>query len=156
MSRRGDWLSPSALALVVLGVAGCGTAGPTVSDLRQTIEAYLSAKTPSARCSFYSTTFRTTSPGFVLAGGCERAEEMTTAAQAARLSQKILRIHMRGRDRATVNLTAVPPRLRPVFPRHTRGSTTTTNLTWVPLVSIDLVFEAGKWSIDGEYLAGSG
>jgi len=140
----------------MLGLVGCGNQGPTISDLRQTVEAYLSAKTPSARCSFYSTSFRRNSAAVVLAGRCGRLEQMTSAEQAARLSQRVLRIHLRGQDQATVELSAVSPRLQPDLQERVRGSTTTITPDFLPLTSLDLVVEAGKWRINGTSAGASG
>jgi hypothetical protein len=128
-------LSDHSLAgiLLVLVVAGCGSAGPTVAQLRQTVNRYLTANTAAQRCALYTTAYRTMNPGVLLAGGCEQFEQLTPAAHAALRKLRIAHIAAHGTT-ATVALTAPP-------------SGESGDVNQPALVALDLAVEPGQWRI---------
>jgi hypothetical protein len=122
--------------LVLVVGAGCGSAGLTVAQLRQTVNRYLTASTPAQRCALYTTAYRTMNPGILLAGGCEQFEQLTSAAaQAAFRALRIAHIAVHG-AKATVALTAPPS-----------GESGEANQP--ALVALDLAVEHGRWRING-------
>jgi hypothetical protein len=124
-------------AMTALTLAACGSTGPSLAQLRATVNQYLTASTPSLRCSLYTTTYRTMNPDVLLSGGCERSEQLTPAEEAARRQLTIGRVTVRAGE-ATVTL---------------RTPAATTAAARLPndseLTGIYLVIEHAQWRIDG-------
>jgi hypothetical protein len=122
-------------AVAVIVLAGCGSSAPTVAQLRETVQRYLSATTTAERCQqLLTTVYRTENPDVVLSGGCQQNQEVSVAEEVARRTLRIARIDVHG-DHATVALAP-----RTAVDRE-RG---------VPhLTGLELETERGEWRIDG-------
>jgi hypothetical protein len=133
----------AATAAVAIALAGCGTARPTTSQLRNTVEQYLTARTPLQRCELYTTVYRTMNPTVIFAGGCERSEQITPAEQAALRALRIVHVDVRN-GHATVALR----------PTRKISSADPTNRAELTLTELDLTIEHGDWRINGMSASG--
>jgi hypothetical protein len=118
-------------------VAACGSGEQPTSAIRATVDHYLTATTPAARCRFLSDVYRTMNPEVLLAGGCERSQRITAHEEAVRRILTITNVAVSGHQ-ATVTLRDIPP------DRPLGGSAGVPALTGLVLVA-----EHGSWRING-------
>jgi hypothetical protein len=117
-------------AVAVVALVGCGSAGPSVAQLRQTVHRYLDATTPAERCQLLTTVYRAENPNVVLVGGCQQSEQLSAAQEAARQRLRITDVNVQG-DQATVTVASVTSSASP------------------GLTALELEIEAGRWRING-------
>jgi hypothetical protein len=122
-------------AVASIALVGCGSNGPSVTQLRDTVRRYLSATTPAERCQLFTTVYRTENPDVLFSGGCLSNQQITPAEEAARRTLRIARVDVHG-EQASVALASGVSSASP-------GSSLP-NLT-----ALDLKVEGGLWRIDG-------
>ena len=105
-----------------------------MAQLRSTVERYLTAQSPQQRCALLTTVYRTMNPEVLLAGGCDRSEQLSAAERAALRASRIERVQVQGSD-ATVTLAPAA------------GS---------DLTALELTVEHGEWRINGFVARSSG